>query len=339
MTESRNVKIAFLGCGDIAQRHWRGIQTHAPQLQVTAAIDSDPARAAEMAERTGGQPFRSLETALEQGDFEAVDIMLPHNIHEEPAVRAFAAGKHVVLEKPMATTVESCERILAAAREAGTVFMVAEQSQYSPMVVAAQQLIRDGVLGEIITARAFFGGRVGTGWGGKPWRYDKQITGGGIVIDGGAHSIRPLRMWLGEIDEVVAVLDHPLVEMEGESLAHAILRFQSNQFAVFEALRAGSARAPGEHFRITGTEGIIVIEKGRPGRALLYDREHPEGRSILDEGEMFEDAYGLELADFARAVLHGTELAAGPEESLGELRTALAMYRSAESRQWEKVWN
>jgi predicted dehydrogenase len=51
------------------------------------------------------------------------------------------------------------------------------------------------------------------------------------------------------------------------------------------------------------------------------------------------DAYGLELADFARAVLDGTELAAGPEESLGELRTALAMYRSAESRQWEKVWD
>lgn len=339
MTNSSTVKIAFLGCGGIAQRHWHGIQTHAPQLQVTAAIDIDPARAAEMAERTGGQPFTSLETALEQGDFQAVDIMLPHHIHEEPAVRAFAAGKHVLLEKPMATTLESCERILAAAREAGTVFMVAEQSQYSPMVVAAQQLIRDGVLGEIITARAFFGGRVGTGWGGKPWRYDKQITGGGITIDGGAHSIRPLRMWLGEIDEVVAVLDHPLKEMDGESLAHAIFRFQSGKFAVFEALRAGSARAPGEHFRITGTDGIVVIEKGRPGRALLYDREHPEGRSILDEGEMFEDAYGLELADFARAVLDGTELAAGPEESLGELRTALAMYRSAESRQWEKVWD
>jgi predicted dehydrogenase len=331
--------MAFLGCRGIAQRHWRGIQSHAPQLQVTAAIDIDPARAAEMAEQTGGQPFTSLETALEQGDFQAVDIMLPHHIHEEPTVRAFAAGKHVLLEKPMATTLDSCDRILAAAREAGTVFMVAEQAQYSPAVVAAQRLIRDGALGEIITARAFFGGRVGTGWGSKPWRYDKQITGGGIVIDGGAHYIRPLRMWLGEIDEVVAVLDHPLVEMEGESLAHAIFRHRSGKFAIFEALRAGSASAPGERFRITGTDGIVVIERGRPGRALLYDREHSEGRSIVEEGEMGGDAYGLELADFLRAVQHGTELAAGPEESLGELRTALAMYRSAESRQWEKVWD
>lgn len=83
------------------------------------------------------------------------------------AVRAFAAGKHVVLEKPMATTLDACDRILAAAKEAGTVFMIAEQSQYWPGVVQVQQLIRGGAIGEIITAEAFFGGRVGTGWGPK----------------------------------------------------------------------------------------------------------------------------------------------------------------------------
>ncbi len=65
MTESQTIKIAFVGCGLIAQDHWRGIQTHAPQLKVTAAIDIDPARAAEMAELTGGLPFTSLESALE----------------------------------------------------------------------------------------------------------------------------------------------------------------------------------------------------------------------------------------------------------------------------------
>ena len=111
-----------------------------------------------------------------------------------------------------------------------------------------------------------------------------------------------------------AVLDFPLDVSAAESISKRIL----------------DTLAP---------KAIVVIEKGRPGRGLLYDREHSEGRSILNEGEMFEDAYGLELADFARAVLHGTELAAGPEESLGELRTALAMYRSAGSRQWEKVWD
>jgi predicted dehydrogenase len=292
-----------------------------------------------MAEQTGGKPFTSLETALEQGDFDAVDIMLPHHIHEEVTVRVFTAGKHVVLEKPMATTLDACERILTAAKEAGTVFMIAEQSQYWPGVVKAKQLLTEGAIGEIITAEAYFGGRVGSSWGGNPWRYNKALTGGGICIDGGLHWIRPLRIWLGEIDKVVAVLDYPLKAMEGESLAHAIFRFKSGIFATYKALRAGAARAPSEDFRLTGTEGIIVFEKGREGRVLLYDRDHRQGWEVMPAGEKTASAFGLELADFAQAVLQGTPLKAGPEESLGELRTTLAMYRSAESHQWEKVWD
>ncbi len=339
MTESKQLNLAFVGCGGIAAAHWHGIQTHAPRINVTAAIDISAERAAAMAEATGAQPFTSLETALEQGDFDAVDIMLPHNQHEEAAELAFAAGKHVLLEKPMATTLAGCERIMSAARQAGTVFMVAEQAQYWPDALAVQRLIQEGVVGEIITARAYFGGPMESDGGSKPWRYDLAIAGGGITIDGGAHWIRPLRMWLGEIDEVVAVIDHPLAEMEGESLARALVRFASGKVAVFDALRAGAVAGPGEEFRVTGMDGELVIEKGNGGRLLLYTKAHPDGKVILDKNSGRSDSYGYELNDFAGAVLDGTALAASAEYSLGELRTALAIYRSAESRQWEKVWD
>ena len=339
MTKSQIIKMAFLGCGGIARSHWRGIRENVPQIKVTATIDVDPASAEAMAEQTGGQPFTSFETALEQGDFDAVDIMLPHHIHEEFTIQAFAAGKHVVLEKPMATTLDACERILAAAKKAGTVFMIAEQSQYWPGVVKVKQLLQEGALGALITAEAFFGGKVGSSWGEAAWRYNQAITGGGICIDGGLHWMRPLRVWLGEIDEAIAVLGYPLKEMEGESLAHAIFRFKSGLLASYKALRAGMVNAPSEDFRITGIDGILVIEKGREGRVMLYDREHHDGYEVLSAEEKKANAFGLELADFAQAVLEGTPLTAGPEESLGELRTALAMYRSAESHQWEKVWD
>src|SRR5689334_14718159 len=125
MAAPQQVKLALVGCGGIAQAHWRGIQAHAPRITVTATVDTDPARAAAMAEQTGGQPFTSLTSALEQGDFTAVDIMLPHDQHEAAAVLAFGAGKHVVLEKPMAPTLAATQRIIAAAQHAGTVFMVA----------------------------------------------------------------------------------------------------------------------------------------------------------------------------------------------------------------------
>ena len=196
MTKYTSIKIAFVGCGAIAQAHWRAIQTQVPQLKVTATVDNDYSRALKMAEQTGGQAFTSLEKALENVDFDTVDIMVPHNMHEQIAILAFRSGKHVVLEKPMATTLDACDRILTAAQKAGTVFMVAEQSQYWPHAVKIQQLIQDGIIGEIVTARAAFGGPVERGWGPTSWRYNKEITGGGICIDGGQHWIRPLRMWL-----------------------------------------------------------------------------------------------------------------------------------------------
>jgi UDP-N-acetyl-2-amino-2-deoxyglucuronate dehydrogenase len=337
VTDQPHISIAFVGCGEIAHAHWRGIQTHAPQLQITAAVDIDLSRASAMVAKTGGRPFASLEAALAGSDFDVVDIMLPPYLHEEAALLAFAAGKHVVLEKPMSTTLESCDRILDAARKAGTVFMVAEQAQYWPDVVKAQRLIRDGAIGEIVTARAIFSERVEKPSGGKPWRYDAAMTGGGICIDGGLHRIRPLRMWLGEVEEVVATLGYPIELMEGESQAQALLRFSSGVVAAYSAIITYAVDGVGEEFSIIGTDGTIVIEHGREERCLLYNREAPEGRDVLPEGKRRRDAFGLELADFARAVLEGTPLEATAEDSLGELRTVLAMYRSAKSRQWESV--
>ena len=77
-----SLKLAFLGCGGIARFHLRGIRAEAPEISVTAAIDVDPAKAAAFADETGATPFPSLEEALTRGDFDAVDIMLPHDLHE-----------------------------------------------------------------------------------------------------------------------------------------------------------------------------------------------------------------------------------------------------------------
>ena len=339
MQDAQKLKLALVGCGGIAQAHWRGIQAHADQLVVTAVVDTDPTRAAAMADQTGAQPFTSLVTALAQGDFAAVDIMLPHNQHEAAAVAAFAAGKHVVLEKPMAHTLASCENILVAARQAGTVFMVAEQAQYWPDARKVQELIQAGVLGEILMARAVFANPGPTSGGPRPWRYDLAQAGGGITIDGGAHWLRPLRMWLGEVDEVVAVTGRPLAEMEGESLTRALLRFASGTVAAFDTLYGGAVLGGGEEFRVIGTQADLLIERGLQGRVLLFDKSHPDGEVLItNKWEGRHASFGYELADFAQAIRSGTPLAAPPEYSLGELRTALAIYRSAASRQWEQVW-
>ena len=336
------LKLALVGCGAIARFHLDGIKEAVPQIRVTAAIDPVPEKAASIAAETGAQAFSSLDEALEQGNFDAVDLLLPHDLHEKFALQAFQAGKHVLLEKPMAPTLEACERILAAARQAGTVFMVAENSQYWPEIVTARTLIQEGTIGDVLTARAGFVMEFDNYWfkEKKPWRYEQKRTGGGVIIDGGSHWLRPLRMWMGEIDEVVAALDYPLERMEGESLARALIRFQSGKIAAFDAMMLDTVLGPDPWWRIIGTQGEIILDSGFGGLGgvRLFDEEHREGLQV-QEAQGYAKSFGPELLDFSRAVLEGKELEAGPEHALGELRTALAMYRSAATRKWEKVWD
>lgn len=339
MSAAPRLKLALVGCGNIARAHWRGIRYIAGDIDVTAVVDADGDRAAAMAERTGGEPFASLDDALAGGDFDAVDLMLPHDLHEAAAVASFRAGKHVVLEKPIAPDLGAAGRIFDAAREAGTVFMVAEQAQYWGDVLRARELIEAGEIGEVLTARAcFYDPLTHDPDQPRPWRFVLSRAGGGIGIDGGAHWIRPLRMLLGEIEAAVATTGRHVDDMEGESFVHALFRFASGVTASFDALLHASPVAPTEDFRVTGTGGEIVIEHGRDGRLLLYNAANPDGRNVMAGFQGKVDSYGEELRDFSSAVLHGTELAAPPEAALGELRTALAMYRSVESGRWERVW-
>ena len=337
---TNKLRMALVGCGGIASSHWRGIKYLAPRIEVTAVVDSNPAVAEAWSKRTGAKAFTELGVALESQLFESVDLMLPHDVHIEAAEACFHAGKHVVLEKPMAMDVAGAERILAAAKQAGVILMVAEQAQYWPDIHKARELMDGGEIGEVITARGcFYDSLVLDSQSPVPWRFDLSKAGGGIVIDGGAHWIRPLRLLLGEIDSVVAVMGSHIPRMEGESWSHALLRFETGLTATFDAYTSYSSVGPTEDFRISGSEGELVIERGPGGHLKLFNVRHPEGLDVMDSYQGKVDSYGKELQDFSSTVLDGSPLSAEPEFSLGELRTALAIYRSVQSGRWESVWS
>ena len=339
MTE--RVRLALVGCGAIQPLHRLGLEQSGAPIDVVAVVDPDAGRAGAASEVTGAPAFATLDDAMSSCSPDAVDLMLPHHLHEQVAVRCFDAGLHVLLEKPMAPTLDECDRILAAADRAGTVFMIAENAQYWPEVVTVRDELVSGSIGDVVTARAvtffpplpdFYGSGDEAH---RPWRFDAAATGGGVAIDSGSHWIRPLRMWLGEVDEVVAALGHPYPDMEGESLVRALLRFRSGVVAGFDALLTAAPLAPEVLFRVTGTEGELVVDM--EGRVMRYRAGARRGEQVGGTGGYF-DSYAGQFRDFAAAVLHRATPAAGPDAALGELRCALAMYRSARSDRWEAVW-
>jgi len=332
----QQLRLALLGCGAAADLHLPAIEASARTV-VAAAIDVDPARADAVAVRTGAVAFPSLDAGLASGTFDGVLVMLPHHLHEVAALAALTAGAHVLLEKPIAPTIAACERILDAARDADGVLMVAENAQYWPEVVLAKQLLDQGTIGEVITARAwhcfppideFLSGV-------DPWRLSQERTGGGVAIDAGSHWLRPLRMWLGELVEVVAATGRPYPAMEAESMCRALCRFDTGVVASFDViLPPGPGVAPSALFQITGTTGELVI--GSRGRVKLYDGTEPRG-IVVGTGNYLQ-SYEHQLAAFEAAVLDGRSPAVNAEYAVGELRAALAMYRSTESQRWESVW-
>jgi UDP-N-acetyl-2-amino-2-deoxyglucuronate dehydrogenase len=331
----RRLRLAFVGCGAIAQWHLTALRAAATRTEVTAAIDVDRDRARAMSVETGAEPFGSMDEALAAGTFDAALIMVPHRLHEELAVAALGAGKHVLLEKPMAPTLDACDRILAAARSSSAVFLVAENAQYWPEVVLTKSLIDEGALGEVITARAWHcTAPMEQFLGEGNWRFSVAEAGGGVTIDAGSHWLRPLRMWLGELVEVVAATARPYEAMEGESMCRALCRFDSGVVASFDAILSPGPVAPLPLFQVTGSRAEVVIDV--LGRVKVYDGSDPRG-TVVGQGGYLQ-SYEHQIAAFEAAVLDGATPSVGADYSLGEVRGALAMVRSSGSRRWEAVW-
>ena len=330
------LRLGIVGCGAISEWHAKALKK-ASRTTVVACIDPIAERAQHLASLTGGTACASLKDALTLG-LDAVALLVPHHLHERLALEAFEAGLHVALEKPMSTDLDSCERILSAAENnAPKVFMLTENAQYWPEVIAAYDLINSGAIGDVFTARAWHhhGPPKEFYPDAESWRFSAEASGGGVALDTGSHWIRPLRMMLGEIDEVVAVTDRLWDEMEGESLVRSLMRFRNGATASFDVILAKGAVALQPHFQVSGTLGEIVITV--MGEVLLFDGKDWQG-TCVHRGNYMESYTGV-WQDFEAAVLDGRPLAADARFSLGEVRVAQAIVRSGETRQWEKVWH
>ena len=305
-------------------------------MRITACIDRDESRARGSAHECGAQSFTSLREALAATEVDAVVVMLPHRLHESASLEVLAARKHLLLEKPMATTLEACERILAAGRESGCVLMVGETAQYWPEVLAARELIRNGRIGRVLGARSM------AQYGPSPefyaagsWRLTRGEMGGGLAIDTAPHFVRALRLLCGEFVSVTATFGTPFAGMEGESHVQALLRTADGTLASLELLLTQGAVAPHEAFRVTGETGQIVIDAQG---VHLYDAANASGTLVQAAQPLqYFGSFRGQLEDFTAAVLDGRPLAAPAEMARDEVEIALAMRDSAQSGEWRNL--
>ena len=170
------------------------------------------------------------------------------------------------------------------------------------------------------------------------WRCDEsKLPAASFTFDGGTHWIRPLRMWFGEISSVVGVMGSSVPHMAGPSMSQHVFKFDSGKAAGFESILAPTAISEQPFFRIQGSLGEIVID-GFGGGARLYTANESEEVVCTEFCHAGWDAgYAHEYADFVRATLDGSKLAAGPDSALQDLRVTEAMVQSDKDAKWISV--
>jgi predicted dehydrogenase len=338
------LRFGVVGCGEIAAATCLGLSA-SPLTSIAMLMDTRPETLSDLAELYHAPTTTDYDTVLGNPEVDAVYIATPHNLHAPMGIRAARAGKHVLVEKPIATTLEDADSLIAACVQAGVKLGVAYYAQVDDGHILARDLIRAGVLGEIISIRlTAIADKPEYYWQGgytrrvkTDWRTSKAQAGGGVLLMNTSHDLNSVRFVSGlEVARAYAESDTLATEVQVEDTIGAVLRYKNGAIGV---IQAGSALRGGDYQtmdgpRIYGTKGQIILNSsGRVAKPWIYLTEAAEG-SV--PGQWHELDFSGKSADrqsivdgFAQAVLSGTQPPTSGRDGRKALEIVLACYLSA----------
>lgn len=339
------VRLAIVGCGNIAQLNARGYLQH-PRCAVTVLCDPVRERA-ELRARQWGLNARistDYKNVLDDPAVDAVELLTPTYLHAEQIVAALAAGKHVSCQKPIAISVAEADRVVDAVACARTTFRVTENFLYYPPIVKAKELLDAGVIGEpslvrIHTTRAaeIVGLSIDMDPEALVWRRDPALNPGGALYDDGVHKYATAEYWIGEIGDVSAIVSRT-TDFLHETPSVATWKFKNRDclgiidytFAPGMTIRSRYYKAD-EFFEIHGSRGIIWVTRctgemlDMPPVVLIRGSETTSYQVPMDWRFGFDGA----ATDFIDGLLEGRQPAQDVQTAKRILQVPLAIYEAS----------
>lgn len=252
---SEPLKVGLIGTGSIAKFHLPAYLEHSDRVQLTAVCDIHPPSAKEFAKIAGVDAiFHDYHDMLRNADIDAVDICTVHDLHAPQGIAAAEAGKHVIVEKAMASTLSDAWDMVDAADKACVTLMVAQHLRYSPEALAVKHLLDEGQLGEVQAARTHVF-RQGPE---LSWYTDGQ-AGGGVLMLNTVHYIDLLRYYIGNVKRVTGICKsiQPQMTNGADDLVTATLEFENGAIGdVFSSWTSGLAPEKSAYL-VLGSEGTI----------------------------------------------------------------------------------
>ncbi|WP_027483167.1 Gfo/Idh/MocA family protein [Deinococcus pimensis] len=348
------IGFAVVGPGKVAHTHAAALAA-SPVARLAVVCGRDEGRTANFARVYGARATTSLEDAVNDPDVAAVILCTPHPRHADEAVTAARAGRHVLVEKPLALTVADCDRMIAAAREAGVRLGVVSQRRLYEPVQRVKLAILEGRLGTpVLATLSLLGWRGPEYYAMDAWRGTWDGEGGGVLVNQAVHQLDLLQWFMGPVEWVGgdwANLNHPGIEVEDTAVA--TLRFRSGALG---SVVVSNSQNPGLWGRVHvhgsngGSVGVqtdggssfvagvtTAVEPpvndlwtlpGEEGRLAPWQAEDRERAARID---VMTHYHRLQVDDFARAVLQDREPLVPGEEGRRTVELFEGIYRSARS--------
>jgi len=330
----KRIGFAIVGLGHLALEWILPAFAQSKYAKPVALVSGDPAKARKVADQYGiaGRSvygYKDFDRIAHDDAVDVIYIVLPNSMHAEFTVRGAAAGKHILCEKPMATSVAECESMIAACRHANVRLMIGYRSQYEPMDRAIAKLVRDGKLGalrELVASNSQRQGDPGQ------WRQKKALAGGGALPDIGLYCLNAARFLSGEEPtEVFASTWAPAGDprfTEVEAAVRFSLAFPSG----FGATAVASYDShDSRFFRLQGTEGWAGMNPAFAYQGLKMQQSRLiEGHdTLLEPSFPPRSQFATELDHMARCIVDGREPHTPGEEGLQDQKIMDAIYTSA----------
>jgi UDP-N-acetyl-2-amino-2-deoxyglucuronate dehydrogenase len=340
------IGIGIIGAGNISLLHGKAIAA-IPGARLRAVLGKTKERALGLAQQLETEGTTDAEAFFSRPDIQIVTICTPSGTHADLGMRAAAAGKHVLVEKPIDVSLEKARALIEACDRQGVRLGVIFQSRFLPAVTLIKRAIEGGRLGQLYVADGYVKWyRTREYYEGARWRGTKALDGGGALINQAIHTVDLVQYLAGPVASVFGFAErkrHPYIE--GEDTAVAVLRFGNGAVGVLEAttsLYPGFSR----RVEIHGEKGSIVLDgndisvwsltdSGEEEKELERLRTLPKDSSDGSSNPMNLDIDGhrQQIEDFLKAVREDRAPAVDGREGLKALEVALAVYRSADTGQ------
>ena len=337
------VKVGVIGCGAIGRRRHLPEYAAHENVEIVAVCDIVEERSNEMAELYGATAYVDYTELLKNEEIDAVSVCLPNAMHAPVTIDALNAGKHVLCEKPMATSRQEAEEMIQASIENNKKLMIAHNQRFVASHVKAKQILDSGEIGKVYSFRTTFGHPGPEQWsvdGATSWFFDKERAFIGAMGDLGVHKSDLIRYLLGEIVEVGSFVETNAKEnTDVDDNAVCILKTENGVIGTLTA--SWSYVSGGDNSTIIyGENGVLRLEAD-PVHSLIVEYKNGEVvKYELDKIQSNEEGGQTNthvIENFVNCIISDTVPPISGEEGMKSLQVILAALESNETKQIVRV--